>query len=50
VEPLAGMPNPSVGISSPAFDAFCAASLAAIPCVEPRPNFSGVRDSIWACW
>ena len=49
-EPLAGIPNPSVGMSSPALEAFWAASFAAMPCVEPRPNCSGVFEIIWACW
>ena len=50
MEPLTGRPSPSVGISSPEFDAFCAASLAPIPSMEPLPKRSGCLEIICACW
>ncbi len=50
IDPLAGMPMPRVGISSPEFDAFWDASFAAIPSGAPRPNFSGCFDMIRAFW
>ena len=50
MEPLPGMPRPSVGMSSPEFAAFCADSLAAIPSTDPLPNCSGVLEVSLACW
>ena len=48
IEPLTGTPRPSEGISSPEFEAFCAASLAPMPSMEPWPNSSGFFEIICA--
>ena len=50
IEPLPGMPNPNVGTISPAWEAFCAASFAATPSMDPWPYSSGCFDHSFDCW